>query len=118
MLKPPRDQPEADRPTDERSVGDLVNQLVDDGKAYARAEIEVVKALARAKAGAYKWAGILLGAALAFGLAAIVGLAAGVTMALMPLVGPLLAGIIAAILFGGLAGALAMVALKKIREAP
>ena len=117
MLKPPVDQPEP-RSTDERSIGDLVNQLIDDGKAYARAEVEVVKAIARAKAGGYKVAGILLGAALAFGLAAMAGLAVGVTMALAPLVGPLLAGIIAAMLFGGLAGALAIAAIKRIGDAP
>ena len=42
MLKPP-DQDSGLPPQDEPTVGELVHQLVEDGKAYARAEFEVAR---------------------------------------------------------------------------
>jgi len=47
MLKP---VDQAEPPREERPVGDLVHQLVEEGKAYARAEIGLAKAIAAAKA--------------------------------------------------------------------
>ena len=34
---------------DERGLGELVTQLIDEGKAYARAEFDLAKATAKAK---------------------------------------------------------------------
>ena len=39
-------------PRAERPVGELVHELIEDGKAYARAEVGVVKAIARARGNA------------------------------------------------------------------
>ena len=45
MLKPV----EPDRSRPERPIGELVHELIEDGKAYARAEIDLLKAIAAAK---------------------------------------------------------------------
>jgi len=103
-------------PDEDRPVGDLVHQLVEDGKAYAKAEADLVKAIATAKGKALAMPGALLGAALLFGIAAIGALATGVVLALTSLVGPLAAGFITLLIFGAVAGALAYVAIGKIRR--
>ena len=45
MLKPADPGP----PPPERPIGELVHELIEDGKAYARAEIGLAKAIAAAK---------------------------------------------------------------------
>jgi len=74
VLKPPND-PDAAPGDNDRPVGELVHELIEDGKAYARAEVGVVKAIAAAKADALKLPGILFGVAFLLSLAAIVALA-------------------------------------------
>ena len=114
MLKVPEHEqaPEAERP-----IGELVHQLVEDGKAYARAEIGLAKAIASAKAGALALPAGLLAAALFIGMAALNALAFGVVLALAKFVGPLLAGLIGMLIFVALAGGLAWYAVKRIRSA-
>ena len=74
MLKP-RDPPGPD--DGERPVGELVQQLVDDGKAYARAELELGKARVVAKLAAANRPLALVAAGVVCGLAAIVCIAIG-----------------------------------------
>ena len=93
MLKPPN-QNQAGEPPDQ-PVGELISRVLEDGKAYAIAELNVVKAMAEEKAGAFKLPAIALVAALLVSQAAIIVLALGITMALATLIGPLLAGIVA-----------------------
>jgi hypothetical protein len=114
MLKPI--EPLPGEPGDERPVGEIVNQLLQDGKAYARAEIGLAKAVAAAKASALALPAGLLGAALLFAQAAVTVLAVAVFLALLPLVGPVFAGVIACLIFAGIAGGLAWVAVDKIRS--
>jgi hypothetical protein len=113
MLKP------ADTPPggNERPIGELVSQLVDDGKAYAKAEIDLVKAIAGDKAAAARTAAILLGLALFIAFGAIVSLCVGIVLALATLVGPLLGGVVAFILIGAVAGLLGWLGAQKIRAA-
>lgn len=115
MLKPPTEPEPAPGDTD-RPVGELVHELIEDGKAYARAEVGLVKAIAKAKADALKLPGILFGVAFLLGIAAIVALAVGVVMALATMVGPLAGGIAAFLLFAGIAGALGWYGAKRLRE--
>ena len=61
MLKPA--DPTQPEPDEERPIGELVGQLIDEGKAYAKAELGVAKAIAEAKADGLKVPAILLGAA-------------------------------------------------------
>lgn len=103
-------------PDDERPVGEIVHQLVEDGKAYAQAEIDLAKAMAMAKADAVKVPAILFGAAFLFLQAAVGVLAVAIYLSLIPAVGPFLAGLLAFLLFAGTAGGLAWFAVKKLRE--
>lgn len=115
MLKPADEtMPE---PGDERPVGELVSELVESGKAYAQAEVDLAKAIAVAKAKALGLPAGLFFGALLLAQAAITALAVAVVILLEPMIGPLLAGIAALLLFGGAAGALAWFGLAKAREA-
>ena len=111
MLKP------ADTPPggNDRPIGELVSQLVDDGKAYAQAEIDLVKAIAADKAADARTAAILLGLALLIALGAVVALCVGIVLALATFTGPLLGGVLAFILIGAVAGLLGWLGAQKIR---
>lgn len=113
MLKPNDPPPPLE---DERPIGEIVSDLVDDGKAYARAELALAKAIAAAKANALKAPAILLVAAVFVGVAALNALAVAVFVALATLMGPLLAGIVAFVLIASAAGLLAWLAYEKLRN--
>lgn len=91
-------------PSGERPIGELVHELVEEGKAYARAELGVVKAIAAAKGQALVVPSILFGIAFILALAAVTALAVGVVLALAKVVGPLAAGLLGLLLFTALAG--------------
>ena len=116
MLKPPT-EPDPAPGDNDRPVGELVHELIEDGKAYARAEIGLAKASAMAKANAIKLPAILFGIGFLLVLAGIVALAVGVAMGLATLVGPLAGGLIAFLLFAAIAGGLGWYGVKLIREA-
>jgi hypothetical protein len=115
VLKPPT---EAEKTSDDndRPIGEIVHELIEDGKAYARAEADVVKAIATAKANALKFPAMVFSAAFLLALAAIVALAVGVALGLATLIGPLAGGIAAFLLFGGIAGAFGWYGAKRLRE--
>ena len=115
MLKPPSESDAAPGDND-RPVGDLVHELIEDGKAYARAEVGLVKAMASAKANALKLPGILFVVAFLLSIAAIVALAVGVAMALATLIGPLGGGVAACLIFLAIGGGLAWYGVKRLRE--
>jgi hypothetical protein len=101
MLKPVDPGPDQERP-----IGDLVHELIEEGKAYARAEIGLAKAIATAKGKALIVPAILFGTALILALAGVTALALGVVMALAKFIGPLAAGFIGLLIFGAIAGLL------------
>ncbi len=115
MLKPPNEADAAPGDND-RPVGELVHELIEDGKAYARAEVGLVKAMAASKANALKLPAILFGAAFLLSIAAIVALAVGVAMALATLIGPLAGGIAACLIFLAIGGGVAWYGVKRLRE--
>jgi hypothetical protein len=115
MLKP-SDRAHPIGPDDERPVGELVHQLVEDGKAYAKAEINVAKTIASAKAGALAVPAALLGVGFLFVLAGFGVLATGVMFALEPLMGPLLAGLLSFLIFCAIGAALAWFGIRKARN--
>ena len=104
MLKPA--DPIPPQAGDERPIGELVHQLVEEGKAYALAEVGVAKAIAQAKANAFKLPAILFGAAFLLVQAAVTVLGVAVFLGLLPLMGPILAGLAAFLIFSGIAGGL------------
>lgn len=99
MLKPVDPGPQAERP-----IGELVHELIEEGKAYARAEIGLAKAIASAKGRALVLPAILFGAAFVLALAAVTALAVGVVIALAKFIGPLAAGFVGMLIFLALAG--------------
>lgn len=103
MLKPtdPGSQPP------ERPVGELVHELVEEAKAYALAEVDLAKITATAKGKALAWPAGLFLAALMVVQSAITILAVGIFTALRGPLGPILAALVAALIFCAIAGALA-----------
>ena len=109
MLKPVDRGDDPDRP-----IGELVHQLAEEGKAYARAELDLAKAIALARAEAARVPAIMLGAALLVAQAAVLMLAFGLFSATYWYIGPVSAALLTALLFGGLAWLLVRSALKKL----
>lgn len=110
MLKPLDPPP----PGPERPVGELVHELIEDGKAYARAEIGLVRAIATAKGKALVLPAALFGAAFVLALAAVTALALGVVLALTKFVGPLLAGVAGLLIFAAIGGGLAWYGVQRL----
>jgi hypothetical protein len=101
---------------DERPIGELFGQLIDEGKAYAKAELGLAKATAESKADAAKKPGLLAGAALLFLIAGVVVLCMTLALALATLVGPLAGGLIAAFITFAVAGGLGLWAKQELRK--
>jgi hypothetical protein len=88
----------AEDPRDE-SIGDLFGRLVDDGRAYAKAEIGLYREIALHRAGRARAGLIALIAGGVLLLSSLTALILGLVLGLATLIGPLLAGIaIAAVL--------------------
>lgn len=112
MLKPTDPGP----PPPDRAVGELVHELIEDGKAYARAEIDLYKTIAAAKGKALALPIGAFVAALLIGSTALTALAVGVVMALATLIGPLAAGFIGMLIFLAVAGILAWYGYNRLRQ--
>lgn len=112
MLKP-ADSPPQPR---ERPVGELVHELIEEGKAYARAEIGLAKAIATAKGKALALPAAMFGAAFICTLAAITALAVGVVLALEKFIGPLAAGLVGMLAFLSIAGGLGWYGYQRLRR--
>jgi len=112
MLKPVEPTPPPERP-----IGELVHELIEEGKGYARAELGLIKAIAAAKGKALALPVGLLVASLFVSMAAITALVVGVVLALAMLIGPLAAGFAGMLIFAALAGGLAWWAIERIKRA-
>ena len=88
-------------PNDDRPIGELIGQLYDDGRAYARSEMELWKAKGLAEASRYRSAAIFAAAGVALGLAALVAFAMTLVIGFARVLGP----------FGGGAAAVVILAL-------
>lgn len=102
---------------EEPSVGELVERLIGDGKAYAEAEVNLARARVEERLLGYRSAAIYGGAALAAALAALVCLAVTLVLALASLIGPLAGGLAATLLVAALAGGLFYLAREKLGKA-
>jgi hypothetical protein len=103
-----------DDEVDERPIGELFGQLIDEGKAYAKAELGLAKASAEAKADAAKKPALLGAAALLFLIAGVVVLCMTMALALATLVGPLAGGLIAALATFAIAAGLGLWAKQEL----
>jgi Putative Actinobacterial Holin-X, holin superfamily III len=99
---------------EEKPIGELFGQLIDEGKAYAKAELGLVKASAEAKADAAKKPALLGAAALLFLIAGVVVFSMTLALALATLVGPLAGGLIAAVITLGIAAVLGLLAKQEL----
>ena len=96
MLKPANEP--LHEPEEERPIGEVVHQLIDEGKAYAQAELGLAKATVEAKAEAAKKPVLLAAASLLFLIAGVIVLCMTLALALSTLVGPLAGGLIATLI--------------------
>ena len=97
----------------DRSLGELFGRLLDDGKAYGLAEIELAKLKLERAALSYRSAAIFLAVALALAIAASTALTFTLVLWLSSLLGPLVGGLLATALIAAAAGICALVAKKK-----
>ncbi|WP_162888070.1 phage holin family protein [Sphingomonas mesophila] len=98
---------------DDAPIGETVSRLVDEGKAYARAELDVARAKLDVKMVRIKAVAALGGIALLLVIGAFVALAMTAVLALASLLGPLGGGLAATLLIAGLAGLFAFLAYKR-----
>jgi protein-S-isoprenylcysteine O-methyltransferase Ste14 len=112
MLKPVDPGP----PPPERPVGELVHELIEQGKSYARAEIALAKAIAAAKGKALALPAALFGLAFVCALAAVTALAVGVVIGLETFIGPLAAGFIGMLIFAVIAGLLGWYGYARLKR--
>lgn len=112
MLKPVDPGP----PPPERPIGELVHELIENGKAYARAELGLAKAIASAKGKALAIPAAMFGVAFICALAAITALAVGVVLALEMFIGPLAAGFVGMLIFAAIAGLLGWAGYSRLRR--
>ena len=118
MLKPPDDTMRASGTgPDERPISEIVRRMIDEGKDYARAEVGLVKATAMIKAKGLKLPAMMIAIAVLFAQAAIVVLCVGGFLALLPVMGPLLAAIVATVIALGIAGLLVFAAVNRLKGA-
>jgi sorbitol-specific phosphotransferase system component IIBC len=101
----------------ERPIGELVHELIEEGKAYARAEIGLAKAIAAAKGKALALPAALFVVAFILALAAITALAVGVVIALAKFIGPLASGFVGMLIFAALAGLCGWVGYQRLMRA-
>ena len=103
---------------DEPSIRETFGRLLDDGRAYAEAELALLKVRARAEANRYRKAAILGGVAAALGLAALVAFALTLVIGFATLLGPVGGGVAAVVLLGLAAYAFMSLAQGAIETRP
>jgi hypothetical protein len=99
---------------EEKPIGELFGQLIDEGKAYAKAELGLARASAESKAEAAKKPALLGGAAFLFLQAGVIVLCMTLALALATLIGPLAGGLIAALITFGIAYGLYLLAMQEL----
>ncbi|WP_129792457.1 phage holin family protein [Sphingosinicella sp. CPCC 101087] len=88
-------------PRDE-AIADLLGRLVEDGRNYARAEVDLLKRIARHRAGRARNGLIVVAAGAVFLLSSLTALLLGLVLGLAALIGPVLAGLAIAALLAGI----------------
>ena len=101
---------------DEKPIGELFGQLIDEGKAYAKAELGLVKATVEAKTEGAKKPVLLGAAALLFLTGGVVVLCMTLALALATLIGPLAGGLIASLVTFAIAYLLYRLAMKEVER--
>lgn len=111
MLKRVAATPPDIEPRDE-SIGELFNRLVEDGRAYARAEIDLIRQIARHRAARAKSGAILLGVGVTLLLCSLTALVLALVLGLATLIGPFGAGMVVFLVLAVAGGLLARAGAK------
>jgi hypothetical protein len=98
-------------PRDE-SIGALVKRLIEDGRAYARAELDLVKRIAKHRAAKAKSGAMLLGIGIVLLMLAQTALVLALVLGLATLIGPFGAGMVVFVVLGLVGGLLARAGAK------
>ena len=101
-------------PNDE-GIGDLVSRLVEDGRRYARAELDLVREIARHRAEKARTGFVILTAGIVLALSAVTALILGLVLGLATLIGPLLAGVAVAAVLASLGYFLIQAGLTRLQ---
>ncbi len=107
---------DVDDDSDEAPIGELFGRLIDDGKAYAQAEVDLVRARAEDQVDRAKWPAMLGAGAIAFGFAAVIALVMTLVLALASLLGPLGGGLLAVLIALLIAGGLGLAAARRWKD--
>ena len=113
MLKPADDVPPGGG---DRSLGELATQLVDDAKAYARAEFDFAKAVAAEKSKGLAVAGILFALAWLLAIGAVSALFVAVFVSLAYLMPTWLAGLLTFFIVSAVAGGIGWLGWQKLQD--
>ena len=108
----------ADEVDEEKPIGELVSRLIDEGKAYGRAELGLVRAHAEVAVDRVKRPAISVGVALAFALAGVIALVMTLVLSLASLLGPLAGGLLATLAAFAIAGLFAWLARRQWAAKP
>lgn len=95
---------------DDRPIGEMVARLVDEGKAYARAEFDLARARLDVRMVRLRAVALLGGLALLFAIGALIALSMTAVLTLAGLLGPLGGGLAATALIAAVAATLAYLA--------
>ncbi|QIK96110.1 hypothetical protein G7076_06305 [Sphingomonas sp. HDW15A] len=99
---------------DEKPIGETFGRLIEDGKAYVRAEVNLVRTRLDIEVDRFRPVAILGAAGLLFAFAALVALAVTLVLTLASLIGPLGGGLAATAIFAAIAGLLAYLAKRSL----
>ena len=108
----------ADEVDEEKPIGELVSRLIDEGKAYGRAELGLVRAHAEVAVDRVKRPAISVGVALAFAMAGVIALVMTLVLSLASLLGPLAGGLLATLTAFIIAGLFAWIARRQWTTKP
>lgn len=118
MLKRADPGPSPNPAVDDRSIGDSIGQLFDDGRAYAEAELRLLRVKAELEVDRYRRAAVFAAAAAALALAALVAFAMTLVIGFARLIGPFGGGAAAVAILGLAAFVLFNMAKQRIAERP
>ena len=96
------------------SVGETIVRVVEDGRAYASAQVTLYKTMASARLRAAKLGIVFITAAAALATSALTGLVIGSIFALAPQIGPWLATLVVVGVVSVFAGILGWLAVRRL----
>lgn len=105
----------AGEPRDE-SIGDLIGRLVEDGRAYAEAELALVKAVAAHRGKRARRAMVSLGAGSFLIVSSTTALLVGAVLGLSQYMSPFLAGLLVGALVAGAGAVLTLSGWRQMRR--